>query len=397
VYRSSHSRSHDSVSPEPLPTTSDFPPNPHPDFTANPFSLTNEVSIPQTQRPFLGPVLAISPPGAASDTGNLALQSVISKRSPPIAVPPRKPPSPAPLTGRYHERFEIESHFPFEFESEQNSAKHRPAASCDQAWPAVSETTSARRQSPHIDLVESQSLPKSTNAVFKSRPGRKVPLLISHKRRPSDNRDITPLSSLRAQRISLQVMNRNERSPAQSQTPSPRTHSNLSPRRPPAQSPNQGGMPSSRKPAGGLQLPPLPRFHPAVYQSPNSSAVSSPTGARGHTGRSASQSQIQRSGPQQQLYQYQRDLIASVTRTATMTPPAPREAPKAPNLLPCGSPGPATPLALEDSSDYLTKGRLGEGKSRELVDQIIREERDRRTGMGSPHSSPAVSPAGGRG
>lgn len=86
-----------------------------------------------------------------------------------------------------------------------------------------------------------------------------------------------------------------------------------------------------------------------------------------------------------------------MARAASMTPPVPRETPKKPALHPCGSPGPPTPLALEEASDYLTAGLVGEGSPRELVDKIIREERDRHNGIDKQHSSPAVSPAGGRG
>ena len=160
----------------------------------------------------------------------------------------------------------------------------------------------------------------------------------------------------------------------------------------------QGSMQPSRKPAGILQMPGLPRFHPAVYQSPNSSTTSSPRTRQAELRNPLSPQlhQRQRSGPQQQLYQHQRDLIATVTRNPAAGL-ASHDTPKAPSLHPAGSPGPATPLNLESEADYLTAGMVGDGSPRELVDKIIRNEKERRSGLSSGPVSPAVSPAGGRG
>lgn len=76
-----------------------------------------------------------------------------------------------------------------------------------------------------------------------------------------------------------------------------------------------------------------------------------------------------------------------------------------PRLHPLGSPGPVTPLALEEGGDYLAAGtaassyRLGGSAENELVETFIRQERERMNpgGMHSDRPSPAVSPAGGRG
>lgn len=168
--------------------------------------------------------------------------------------------------------------------------------------------------------------------------------------------------------------------------------------------PRPNASSTGRRAAPKLQLQGLPRFHPAVYQSPSSSAVNSPSRARGADSRtplSPQAQQRQRSIPQNRLQQYQREVIATATATANANAaavrggitPLGRDTPRAPALAPCMSPGPATPLALEDSGDYLTSTMLGPGSPRELVDRMIRDERDRRHGGGSAHSSPAVSPA----
>lgn len=108
------------------------------------------------------------------------------------------------------------------------------------------------------------------------------------------------------------------------------------------------------------------------------------------------------------LHHYQRELVASATRASLVDPATGKiETPPPPSIKPCGSPGtgPATPLMLEDSVDYLTarvrdsQSNFAGGSPRELVDMYIREETERglHPGLGSQGSSPAVSPAGGRG
>ena len=124
------------------------------------------------------------------------------------------------------------------------------------------------------------------------------------------------------------------------------------------------------------------------------------------------------SDAQRKLQQYQRDLIANATRASgPLTAGGRLEKPDTPRLRASGSPGmgPATPLMLEDSEDYLSAGLAGstdylstgiltssvgaaDGLSRDLVDQLLLREKNRRaSGMSSHGGSPAVSPAGGPG
>lgn len=152
----------------------------------------------------------------------------------------------------------------------------------------------------------------------------------------------------------------------------------------------------SRGQLGPLAIPSLPPFHPANYESRNSSPRSYRPATATH-GR-------QLSDAQKKLHRYQRELVINATRTAggaSVTSPVPR--PTSPRLNPLGSPGPVTPMMLEGQSDYFLAGSgtasssaLKDSGRRETVDRLIATERDR---IAHPERadrhSPAVSPAGG--
>ncbi|KAI9813469.1 MAG: hypothetical protein M1827_004145 [Pycnora praestabilis] len=136
----------------------------------------------------------------------------------------------------------------------------------------------------------------------------------------------------------------------------------------------------------GLRLPTLPRFHPANFQAASSSSTDTPTSDSQPSLQSANQHGHQRhySGAQRQLHMHQRELIANATRGrgAAMTGGV---KPTSPKLLPLGSPGPVTPLMLEEEGGYLIAGAgsqggnvLGEAGRRELVERMIHEEDQRR-------------------
>ncbi|KAI9784596.1 MAG: hypothetical protein M1839_001818 [Geoglossum umbratile] len=126
--------------------------------------------------------------------------------------------------------------------------------------------------------------------------------------------------------------------------------------------------------SGALKLASLPRFHPANYQSQNTSSGFTPVTAAGGAPRHYSDAQLQ-------LHQYQRELIANATRGKTSLGYA---RPVSPRLLPLGSPGPVTPLMLEEEGGYLVAGAsnqnsvLGESGQKDLVERLIREESLRR-------------------
>lgn len=132
---------------------------------------------------------------------------------------------------------------------------------------------------------------------------------------------------------------------------------------------------------GSLNLPSLPRFHPANFPSQSNSASNTPL-----TGPNSPQpplspraQQRQYSEAQRQLYQYQRQLIASGANPGLHL----GAKPDSPKLAPLGSPGPVTPLELEKEGGYLMSGvptppgQMNDAKQREIVEKLIAEEAKR--------------------
>jgi hypothetical protein len=77
----------------------------------------------------------------------------------------------------------------------------------------------------------------------------------------------------------------------------------------------------------------------------------------------------------------------------TRTPTATGTKPASPRLIPAGSPGPVTPLELENqANDYLMAGSAATaGTQGDLVERLIREERKRSGQPSSPRTNAAVS------
>ncbi|KAI9791530.1 MAG: hypothetical protein M1833_001514 [Piccolia ochrophora] len=130
----------------------------------------------------------------------------------------------------------------------------------------------------------------------------------------------------------------------------------------------------------------LPRFHPSKYApsapASHSSAHGSLTVNVGGQGYHPQYSDAQR-----QLHAYQRELITTATRGGRYgSSGAGDQRPLSPRLLPLGSPGPVTPLMLEEEGGYLAAGAsngdahslLREDGHKELVERLIREEKKRR-------------------
>lgn len=133
---------------------------------------------------------------------------------------------------------------------------------------------------------------------------------------------------------------------------SPVTSPGMSPSARPA-SPQQSRRaqnPSKSVPA--FHLGSLPRFHPAVYQSSGSgqSLAGQPPSPR----MSRQSNYRPSSGARDGTWQY-RELMEGVS--VPKTPPGPLSpGPSAPRLDPLRSPGPVTPLALEEQGGYLATG-----------------------------------------
>lgn len=96
-----------------------------------------------------------------------------------------------------------------------------------------------------------------------------------------------------------------------------------------------------------LSLPPgsLPRFHPAIYQSPQNGSRSPSHASSGSSSRDA--------------LRHYRELIESNMMTPSGQQLSSASGPSAPRLDPLRSPGPVTPLTLEESSSYLGAGHSG--------------------------------------
>ena len=102
-----------------------------------------------------------------------------------------------------------------------------------------------------------------------------------------------------------------------------------------------------------LALPGLPRFHPANFPSAHSSVANTP--GSGPTSPQAPISpQMQQNlyaEAQRQALLYQQELMSRPASRGSI-----RQKPDSPRLAPLGSPGPVTPLELEEEDNYLAAG-----------------------------------------
>jgi hypothetical protein len=104
-----------------------------------------------------------------------------------------------------------------------------------------------------------------------------------------------------------------------------------------------------------LHLGNLPRFHPAVYQSPNNSPNNQPQ-QRSYGYRVSS-------GTSRDALRQYRELVAASVALPRNGPTPGFSKPSAPRLDPLGSPGPVTPLALEEAESYLAAGSASKDES----------------------------------
>ncbi|KAG5304323.1 hypothetical protein I7I50_11372 [Histoplasma capsulatum G186AR] len=160
----------------------------------------------------------------------------------------------------------------------------------------------------------------------------------------------------------------------------------LRPKSPP---PSRNRARMSPKPNHSIQLANLPRFHPAVYQSTSNTLANQPPSPLQQ--RPAQPYRIP-SGSRDALRQY-RDLVAGVTLTPRgSSTTSSSMKPSKPRLDPLGSPGPVTPLALEENEGgYFVAGASrspppdsnarnhnnGPVSPRELVEKLIQRETEK--------------------
>ncbi|KAI9743800.1 MAG: hypothetical protein M1818_002534 [Claussenomyces sp. TS43310] len=139
-----------------------------------------------------------------------------------------------------------------------------------------------------------------------------------------------------------------------------------------------------------LAMPmPLGKYHPSNYKNKGetdpSAALTPPPQQPAHA--------RQESDIRKKLQQYQRDMVEQASIAGHIQMAA---RPENPRLAPLGSPGPVTPMELEEGAGYLVAGAgsaADPGSQQEMVGRMIRAEQERmqREGRGSP-----VATAGGR-
>ena len=178
----------------------------------------------------------------------------------------------------------------------------------------------------------------------------------------------------------------------------PTVSSPLSPRTEPLAVPSSRRRPqvhsrqsSTSGPAMHLRLPSLPRFHPANFGTPTSSASGTPmTGPNSPNPPVSPRSgnTVSKYEAQKQMYLYQQQLQA---RTTSQVRGALSAKPTSPRLDPLASPGAVTPLELEGTDSYLTAG-VNPHEAASHVERLIREEASRRGDL-SPGRTTSV---GGR-
>jgi hypothetical protein len=138
------------------------------------------------------------------------------------------------------------------------------------------------------------------------------------------------------------------------------------------------------------------KYHPSNYKNKNSStpneltplaspALNSLANDRPQHGR-------QKSDVRQKLLQYQRDMVEQAAHAGRMHLPVGK--PVSPRLAPLGSPGPVTPMELEESAGYLMAGMMVDPTNQQdMVGRLIAAEGERAR-MGESKSP--ITTSGGR-
>ncbi|KAK6813953.1 hypothetical protein RU639_010509 [Aspergillus parasiticus] len=149
--------------------------------------------------------------------------------------------------------------------------------------------------------------------------------------------------------------------------------------RPSSPQPSRSRTQNPTKSVPTFHLSNLPRFHPAVYSAAGSQGQPpSPRQPRPSAYRTTS-------GSRDAMWQYQ-ELVEGVTLSKTPSRPL-SPSPSAPRLDPLRSPGPVTPLALEEASGYLISETSNSsafaardtpsGPAPDLIDRLIVREAER--------------------
>jgi len=128
-----------------------------------------------------------------------------------------------------------------------------------------------------------------------------------------------------------------------------------------------------------LMAMPLGKYHPSNYK--NKSNTSEKVTSLTPTAPSQPHHTRKKSDIKKKLQQYQRDMVEQAALAGRM--PFPGAKPISPRLLPLGSPGPVTPMELEEGAGYLGAGAKALSQS-ELIARMNQAEEEIARREGSP-------------
>ncbi|CRG86003.1 hypothetical protein PISL3812_03006 [Talaromyces islandicus] len=248
--------------------------------------------------------------------------------------------------------------------------------------------TSVDVESPYVSTAGSQPIPIPRNPTRSLEDLPLTPLTgrFDHglylSERPSKSLQSTRTRHSRDDKPARKKKTRPAEPPVSSSTPAATTaRSPRSKRMPHSQGPSltmspQSGQASPKQSPkdSPMYLGNLPRFHPAAYQSPNSPSNTPLSPTTNNQQRSFAY-RVSSSGSRDALRQYRELVAASVSLSRNA--PSGRAEISAPRLDPLGSPGPVTPLALEDADSYVASrpGGLEDKSSQRKLESV--PERDR--------------------
>jgi hypothetical protein len=113
-----------------------------------------------------------------------------------------------------------------------------------------------------------------------------------------------------------------------------------------------------------------------MQSTPDEGVANPPVSPRAH--------QRMYSDAQKHLLMYHHQSVAARTSGKA------EDKPVSPRLMPLGSPGPVTPLELEQKEGYLLAGtsQVGSGEPADLVERLIREETRRNNARSQTNNGP---------
>ncbi|PUU78475.1 hypothetical protein B9Z19DRAFT_1101333 [Tuber borchii] len=131
---------------------------------------------------------------------------------------------------------------------------------------------------------------------------------------------------------------------------------------------------SRRSPAASLKLSMLPSASASMVQPPTSAAAAATVTASQMSATSAyihhHQAYAHSLSAQHKLQLHQKEIISQATRAAGIPPHLLSTGPMSPRLIPLGSPGPVTPLTLEDNPGGFFASHAGALEHQQLGQQL---------------------------